>query len=314
MKIWRILLIVALVAGLMGGCTLVPKLNNIEGNDVISPVPEAQKVLSVLYFGDSQAMFVQPEERWVTQTDEPLAKLLIQELIAGPTDSSLTTTIPKEVKLLSLEVAEGIAYANFSKELASKIAGSAGELMVLGSVVNTLTELPAISAVQFLVEGKVEESIWGHSTTSEPFERMVSLIATEQRTMKLYFASGEKLVAEQRHVERQGGLWAAAAVRELIAGPKDDGNRAVLPAETELLSLRVVDGLAYVDLSEEAAKQHSGGTLGESLTIYSIVNTLTELPEIDSVQFLLEGRVEEAIWGHADTTKPIERNEDIIKQ
>ncbi len=314
MKTLRILLITLLVVGLATGCALIPKLHKIEGDDVISPVPEAQKVLAVLYFGDSQAMFVQPEERWVTQSDEPMAKLLIQELIAGPTDSNLNATLPEDVELLSLEVADGIVYANFSKEFATKIAGTAGEVMAVGSIVNTLTELPGITAVQFLVEGKVEESIWGHSITSEPFERMPNLIAVEQRTMQLYFAQGEQLVVEQRHVERQGGLWAAAAVREMIAGPRDDGNRAVLPAETQLLDLRIVGSLAYVDLSEEAAAKHSGGTLGETLTIYSIVNTLTEFPEIDSVQFLLEGRVEEAIWGHADTSAPIERNEDLIKQ
>ena len=68
-----------------------------------------------------------------------------------------------------------------------------------------------------------------------------------------------------------------------------------------------------VDLSEEFVSNQPGGTAAESITINSIVNTLTELEHIDSVQFRIEGNVREVLVHHA-LDRPIKRNENVIKK
>ena len=45
-----------------------------------------------------------------------------------------------------------------------------------------------------------------------------------------------------------------------------------------------------LDFSEEFINNHKGGVELEKLTVYSIVNTLTELNEVNSVQFLINGK------------------------
>lgn len=80
-------------------------------------------------------------------------------------------------------------------------------------------------------------------------------------------------------------------VEELIAGPgpqeKDVG--PVLPADTRLLELKVVDGTAYIDLSKEAY----GGTLADELPgsvfIDALVLTITQFPAIVKTQVSVEG-------------------------
>jgi len=48
-------------------------------------------------------------------------------------------------------------------------------------------------------------------------------------------------------------------------------------------------------LSKEFVENHIGGSTAELMTINSIVASLTELPGIDKVQFLIEGNVREVL-------------------
>ena len=48
------------------------------------------------------------------------------------------------------------------------------------------------------------------------------------------------------------------------------------------------------------------------MTLYSIINTITELPGIDKVQFLIEGQKQE-VYIHAVFNEPFKRNDKLIK-
>ena len=72
--------------------------------------------------------------------------------------------------------------------------------------------------------------------------------------------------------------------------------------------------MAEVDFSKEILKSNVGGSLHEMLLVSSIVNTLTEFPEITSVQLLVEGRKIDTIGGHMDVLDPLRRNESLIRK
>lgn len=86
-----------------------------------------------------------------------------------------------------------------------------------------------------------------------------------------------------------------------------------IPKGTRLLGISLKDGIVYVNFSEELKKNHPGGSLGELLTIYSVVNTLTEFPEVRKVQILINGAILETLAGHIDLTSPLERDLSIVK-
>jgi len=135
----------------------------------ISAEPKEEKVKITLYFGDQDAMYLIPEERFVVKGNKKLEEIVIEELIQGPKNPDLYQTVPKEAKLISLEVVDGVAYVNFSQEFQTKHwGGSTGELMTLYSITNSLAELPEIDKVQFLLEGKKQDAILGHVDTTEP--------------------------------------------------------------------------------------------------------------------------------------------------
>ena len=136
----------------------------------------------------------------------------------------------------------------------------------------------------------------------------------------LYFSDDQamSLVPEKRNISIEQGasdeVLAASIVKELIAGPKNKELNATIPAEAKILSVKIKEGVASTDFSKELQTKHWGGSTGEDMTLNSIANTLTELDSIDKVQLLIEGKKVESLAGHADTTVPLERNEDRIKK
>jgi len=161
-----VLLLVTLLVG--SGC-----MRNSGGSKPpISPSTGGTWVTVVLYFADQQAQYVVPEEREVQQGDEATTELVVRELMAGPDDPYLNATIPAGTKLLGVEVMDGVAYVNFSKEFRDNCpGGSASELMTLDSLVYSLTELPEVEKVQILIDGARQDVLAGHATIAEPLER-----------------------------------------------------------------------------------------------------------------------------------------------
>ncbi|MEA4924459.1 MAG: Gmad2 immunoglobulin-like domain-containing protein [Syntrophomonadaceae bacterium] len=120
----------------------------------------------------------------------------------------------------------------------------------------------------------------------------------------------EYLVREVHQVEKTTEV-AAAALNELINGnPVTPGAARVLPPETKVLGIKINQGLATVDFSADVLKANVGAS-GEALGIASIVNTLTEFPNIQRVSFTVEGQVDKAMdwWGHVGLSQqPFQRD------
>lgn len=125
------------------------------------------------------------------------------------------------------------------------------------------------------------------------------------------------LKAEERTLVQQDGV--VERVRDivyaLIEGPEGDEYLPTVPAETRLLALYVTeDGIGYVDFDRAISEKHPGGSLSELFTIFSIVNTLAlNIPEIEAVKILIEGREAETLAGHIDIRFPFRPNILMIK-
>lgn len=134
-------------------------------------------------------------------------------------------------------------------------------------------------------------------------------------TVTLYFAdpSGQYLVPVSRDIPRVEGI-ARATLQELILGPESGSDLLpTIPAGTTLRDINIrPDGLAIVDFSKELVTNHKGGTSGEMLTVYSIVNTLTQFPTVKKVQLLVEGKYQQTLAGHLDIREALARNESLI--
>jgi germination protein M len=131
----------------------------------------------------------------------------------------------------------------------------------------------------------------------------------------LYFSDAQAmyLEPEQRIVARGDVPLAEVVIRELMKGRDGQGTGSPIPKGTRLLGISVTDGIAHVNFSSEFQTKHWGGTTGEAHTVFAITNSLAELPGIERVQFLLEGKPLETL-GHMDLTQPIAPDVGLIKK
>ncbi len=142
-------------------------------------------------------------------------------------------------------------------------------------------------------------------------------LKNEKVDIVLYFSRGQtgKLTAEKRRVDRAAVLENAekTIINELIKGPSEKTDRATIPEGTKVLSVQRDSRTVTLNLSKEFENNHPGGSAAEMLTIYSIVNSLTELKEVERVHFLIEGEKKSQFKGHYRFDAPFERNISLVE-
>ena len=122
---------------------------------------------------------------------------------------------------------------------------------------------------------------------------------------------GTHLTGVEREIAYGEGTVAQA--NEIVAAqlaPVAEPLVSAVPAGTTLRALFISErGDAYVDFSRDMIAAHPGGSTTELLTVYTIVNALTEnLPAVHAVQLLVDGKEVDSIAGHVDLRRPLEKN------
>ena len=138
-------------------------------------------------------------------------------------------------------------------------------------------------------------------------------------TATLYYGSadGQALVPVRREVALAEGL--VPQGREILGAQFEGAPEplvSVIPEGTTLRALYVTDrGDAFVDLSAEVSSRHPGGSSTELLTVYAIVNAVTSnLPTIQRVQILIDGREADTLAGHVDLRRPLQQDLSLVRE
>lgn len=134
----------------------------------------------------------------------------------------------------------------------------------------------------------------------------------------LFYATpgGDALVPVRREVPLAEGL--VAQGRQIVTSqlePAPAPYVSAVPAGTTLRAFYVTEkGDAFVDLSG-IAKSHPGGSLAELLTVHTIVNAITaNLPAVQRVQILVDGKEVDTIAGHVDIRRPLTRDTSLVRE
>lgn len=134
-------------------------------------------------------------------------------------------------------------------------------------------------------------------------------------TIVLYFANetGDALKEYQQIVEISNNTSLARLVVEsLINGPETEGYMQTLSDETKINNISVNNSICYVDLSDEF--YDTANPLKNDIIVYSVVNSLVELPTVSKVQFLKNGEKIEFFRETMPFDGIFERNLDIVEQ
>ncbi len=150
-----------------------------------------------------------------------------------------------------------------------------------------------------------QEFKWGFREAAQ--ER---LIEPNQPFYPVYFASqdAEMLVPEFKKGERT----VDAVLGHLQEGPSFPDLVGVLPEDTVVLNYRQRGNIIFINFSHHLISNHPGGSRGEILTIYGIVNNLVGISGIERVQILVDNEPIETLVGHLYIGEPLEKDHSLL--
>lgn len=278
---------------------------------------ENQKTVS-LYFGNSDGTDLVEEKISIKDVKaEDVPEYVMEQLLEGPKKQENSRVIRAGTDLLGIEVDKGSATVNLSKEFYNE--ESIMDVLASASVVKSLCSVRGIGNVKILIEG-VELVLDNGLTVSDMRENDLvfdaDALMQDESNITLYFSDAEAsgLVREIRRVKvPKGESLEKTVVAELIRGPQQEKMYRTIPQDTKISSVETKDGVCFVNFSSEFISKHSGGTAAEELTVYSIVNSLTELSNVEKVQFLIEGKKQDVLI-HMVLNEPIARDVSMIQQ
>ena len=113
-----------------------------------------QKETFLLYYGNKQGDRLVKEKVSIRYNSSiSKEKVLVEQLIKGPSSDNETAVIPAETKVLSVSVKDHICYVNLDKGFLDTTNVMNPELPVY-AIVNTIIEGSSIGRVQILIDGK----------------------------------------------------------------------------------------------------------------------------------------------------------------
>lgn len=265
-----------------------------------------------LLYTVSDNKIISEEYHTGTRDSEMLVNELLEKL-------NLTTRSGENSILVeSRSINSQVLYLSFNHHY--KSMDSIEEVLFRASVVKTITQIPDISYVYFYVDGQsltyADGTIVGKMTATDFVDETDGdLNSLAWTTITLYFsnATGDKLVrkdidaaySKTMSIER-------LVVEQLIAGPdkEDEDMRATLPANLRVISVSVKDGVCYVNMDGVFTSEIVD--VSANVQIYSIVNSLTELPGVSEVQLQINGASNYALR-EISLEKAFARNPDLIE-
>ncbi|MBC7332455.1 MAG: GerMN domain-containing protein [Synergistetes bacterium] len=131
---------------------------------------EISKKVVYLYLPDSAHENLTEESKEIVESSlEEMIREVFKELY-----DSKAKVIPQGTELKHVFIGRGIVFLDFSSQIIENHpGGSNAEVMTIYSIVNSLCKsFPEIKMVQFLVDGKVMETLKGHIDISFPIEPM----------------------------------------------------------------------------------------------------------------------------------------------
>lgn len=271
-----------------------------------------------MYFLNEKGSSIVAENRKINYHDnDELLSAAIESLLKGPSDNKNLAIAGKNTRVLNTVLDESNLTVDFSGEFLQD--DSTKNMLSVYAIVRTLCQIDKITSVMVTVEGKpvkaADGSLIGFLTNSD-INLESDTYTTDSKNIVLYFADkdGKNLVKEVRTIKITDTRPVESyIISELIKGPVNKDLTATLTSDTELISAETTNGTCHVTFKNFIDKNLSDPNSDKSaLAVYSVVNSLTSLNNVESVRFLFEGKTEEMV-GPFNFGEVFTENQKIIK-
>jgi len=295
---------------------LTAVLSGCHTNDV-TDIPDIENgIYSVYYTNSSSTRLIAQNYAVEKQELFELVIELMSQLTQAPQDTDYNSAIPEGVTLLEARADNSILYLFFDSNY-SEIA-SVEEILCRAAIVKTLTQIPGVEYVSFYVGDQPYIDAGGNLVdvmkASDFAENVGDVIKSYQRTsLTLYFTNeaGDKLVETNLTVVYTNNIsMERLIVEQLIKGPDKEGVYPTLSDKVKLLGVSVSDNICYVEFDSAFLTELQ--YVNDYIPIYSIVNSLSELANVNKVQISVNGSKDVVFRDTISLNKAFERNLDYV--
>lgn len=245
---------------------------------------------------------------------------VLKLLCAVPDNKELKATLTSGINIITYSydgeqviVSLGEKYKELSRTT---------EVLTRAALVRSLTNIPGVNYVMITVNGEALTDLSGNAIGIMMADMFVDnagtqVEAVESRVnLRLYFANetGDGLIAVNRELMHNADVSNVSmeklVVEQLISGPANGETFPTISPDTKLVNITVKDGVCY--LTFNSAMLTAVNNVTTDVTIFSIVNSLVELSNINKVQISIEGNKDGKFRDKYEASTVFERNLSLV--
>lgn len=281
---------------------------------------------TIMYLNSQMTGLVEDEYETVYTSDqtEALLEELLKQLQLSGDDANAKSPISENVEVLDYQLQNSQLTLSFSAAYYEK--SGLEEILSRAAIVETLCQIEGIDYVEFYIEDQ-PFMLDGNAVGLMNKERFVLNLNNkgkeQSRQVTLYFANakGDRLREVTTSVTYNSITpLAEMLVQQLIRGEEtiremkgnSSGVQPSIPDDTVLNSLTIRGQVCYVDLGNGFNNLLSG--ISSEVSVYSIVNTLCELSNVNRVQITIDGEPQDKYGEMEAFSLGMERKLDLVER
>ncbi len=258
-----------------------------------------------MYFYDPIAKELIPKKMDFQGTVTFVARKVF-EVLKNPEDPHDFPTLPKELLLNSVEFKDGTLLLDVNT--ANAILTQREEFIAFLSLANSLKTIDGVNEIKFLINSKPSDTFIRYVNIDKELSNLVSTIP-KFRSVYLYFLTPDlnNLAVEKREIldSPDPVFLLEEIVNELVYGSRLGLVSLLQKDFIESFQLKSF-GIVEFNFTSKM-NELSLGSYTSNLFVLSIVNSLTEIRDVQAVQFLVESHKVDDLFGCVNTLNPIER-------
>lgn len=247
-----------------------------------SEIPEDSISAKVYYTDKACEKLIETELLLDSESITDAANELFVALYTPP-KNNLSAALPRSVKLIDLSVEDKECRITLSPSYLR--LSDNRKTALCGALTRTLSSLPEIEKVSVFCEDEAFHFMADEFVTElpKPFY--------ESHTISLYYPQNNytSVRKEVTTISLPDEDNLTETVVSLLLNPTLPSVESPFPEGCEVYSVKVDNGICTLDVSGEFVSNAIHKKKQETFLLFSIVNTLTELPDIEKVKFLVEG-------------------------
>ncbi len=272
--------------------------------------------VDISYLNKSETKLV-TERHYLTSTDtKDMIVEVLTLLCSVPDNKELKATLTSGINIITYSydgeqviVSLGEKYKELSRTT---------EVLTRAALVRSLTNIPEVNYVMLTVNGESLTDTSGNAIGAMTSDMFVNNAGAQVEavdstvTLRLYFANeeGDGLVAVNRELAHNADIsnvpMEKLVVEQLISGPANDDTYPTISPDTKLVNITVRDNICY--LTFDSAMLTAVNNVTTDVTVYSLVNSLVELSNINKVQISIDGNKDGKFRDKYEASTVFERN------